>query len=256
MFRRLLASALFAGFAAGLLAAVLQFALVERLILLAEEYETGALVHFQAPDGAADAAAQDHDHAAPEAAASGAGQVDAPAAHDHGAGADGAPSGLTRHGLTVLFAVLTYTGFALLLVAGYAFAEERGLRLTVRDGLLWGLGGFAAIQLAPALGLEPELPGTPTADLTARQLWWFGTAVATAAGLALLAYGWGIVLRIVGLVLLAVPHLIGPPELGYFAGAVPPELASSFAARSLGVGLVAWVTLGGLLAWFWSSERP
>jgi cobalt transporter subunit CbtA len=255
MFKRLLTSALFAGFAAGLLAAVLQYALVERLILLAEDYETGALVHFQGTGDHAAAPAQDHDHAAPEAGAAAAGEASEPAAHDHGAAAEGEPSGLARHGLTVLFAVLTYTGFALLLVAGYAFAEERGIRLTVRDGLLWGLAGFAAVQLAPALGLEPELPGTPAADLTARQLWWFGTLVATAGGLALLAYGRGIVLRIAGLVLLAAPHLIGAPDLGYFAGSVPPELASSFAARSLAVGLVAWVTLGGLLAWLWSNER-
>ena len=46
MIQRMLASALIAGFAAGLLAAVLHFALIQELIFLGEKYETGALVHF------------------------------------------------------------------------------------------------------------------------------------------------------------------------------------------------------------------
>ncbi len=263
MFKRLLTSALFAGFAVGLLVALLQYSLVERLILVAEEYESGALVHFQGiGDGAPEA---DHDHSGHNAAAmpeQSAGTETAamdateqPAAHEHHHDADGDASPFVRHGLTVLFAILTYTGFAMVLAAGYALAEEMGIRLTVRDGLLWGLAGFAAVQLAPALGLEPELPGTPAADLTARQLWWFGTLVATAGGLALLAYGRGLLPKAAGLVLLVLPHAIGAPELDHYAGIVPPELSSSFAARSLGVGLIAWVTLGGLLASLWSRSE-
>ena len=57
-----------------------------------------------------------------------------------------------------------------------------------REGLLWGLGGFAVFMLAPSLGLPPELPGMPAAELGPRQVWWLLTAAATAAGLALLAF--------------------------------------------------------------------
>lgn len=252
MFQRLLSSALFAGFAVGLLVAALQYALVEGLILTAEDYENGTLVHFQGTGGEDATEAHGHDHADAMAPA----QSAEPAGHDHHHdSSDGEESPLVRHGLTVLFAILTYTGFAMVLVAGYALAEQRGIRLSVRDGMLWGLAGFAAVQLAPALGLEPELPGTPAADLTARQIWWFGTVVATAGGLALLAYGKGLLPRLAGLVLLAMPHVIGAPELEHFAGIVPPELSSSFAARTLGVGLIAWVVLGGLLARLWSASH-
>lgn len=247
MIQRMLSSALFAGFAAGLLAALLQFAFDEKLILLAEQYETGALVHFAAPESGG------HDHAAaPQAAPEAAPAPDpAPAAAP---AADEAESLLARHAWTVLFAALTYAGYALVLVAGYALAGQWGYRISLRDGLLWGLAGFAAFQMAPAMGLEPELPGTPAADLDARQIWWVGTAIATAAGLGLLAFGRNLLARAAGLVLLALPHAIGAPELDGFGGVVPPELASRFAARSLGIGLVVWVFLGAILARFWTGK--
>ncbi|MBS0564258.1 MAG: CbtA family protein [Proteobacteria bacterium] len=250
MIQRMLSSALFAGFAAGLLAALLQFAFDEKLILLAEQYETGALVHFAAaePAGHDHAATPDPATPAPEAAAQ-------PAGHDHQpAAGEGGASPLKRHGLTVLFAVLTYAGYALILVAAYALAGQWGYRVSLRDGLLWGLAGFAAFQMAPAMGLEPELPGTPAADLDARQIWWMGTAIATAAGLGLLAFGRSLLARAAGVLLLALPHVIGAPELDGFAGVTPPELASRFAARSLGIGLCVWVFMGAVLARFWTGK--
>lgn len=259
MIYRMLSSALFAGFAAGLLAALLQYAFDEKLILLAERYETGELVHFQSAQPAG------HDHSAAAAEPADAMQTmsatpaeptaagDA-AGHDHAAASDDEASPLKRHGLTVLFAILVYSGYALMLVAAYATAELWGYRPSVRDGLLWGLAGFAALQLAPAMGLEPELPGTPAADLDARQIWWVGTALATGAGLGLLAFGRHLLVKAAGILLLALPHLIGAPELEGFAGVTPPELASKFAARSLGIGLCVWVVLGGVLARFWSGK--
>lgn len=254
MMKRMVASALFAGFAAGLFAVLLHFAFVEKLILLAEEYEAGALVHFPSGDAGHqhDApAANDSQQPAMTAATEG---EQAMTGHDHQHQADEDTSPILRHGLTVLFACLIYSGYGLILVAGFALANQFGQVIRVRDGLLWGLAGFAAVQLAPAMGLEPELPGTLSAGLDARQVWWVGTAIATAAGLGLLGYGRGLVVRLAGLVVMALPHVIGAPEIEGFHGVVPPELASRFAARSLGVGLIAWLVLGGLLARFWSGE--
>ena len=81
--------------------------------------------------------------------------------------------------------LVTAIGFALLLVAASEFA---GGIAGWRQGLLWGLAGFAVFTLAPGLGLPPELPAMPAAELGARQVWWFGTVAATAAGLALIAF--------------------------------------------------------------------
>lgn len=248
MTKHMLTSALFAGFAVGLLVALLQYAFIENKILLAEQYEDGVLVHFQGV-----VAAEDHDHADTTAPATS--TADAPVAeHDHAAAPEAGDPPLLRHAKTVMFAVLTYAGYALVLVAGFAVAARFGTVVTPVQGLLWGLAGFMAFQMAPAMGLAPELPATPAADLTARQFWWVGCAVATVGGLVLIGYGKGVVPRVAGVVLLALPHVIGAPELEAFGGIVPPELSSSFAARSLGVGLIAWVCLGGLLAWLWSRE--
>lgn len=236
----MLAGGLIAGFAAGLLGALLHFAFVQELILLGEEYETGALTHFAGAGEAPDAA---HDHS----------QSGADAAHDHGEAGE-AGSTLTRNALTVLFTGLIYAGYGLLLVAGFALAEHFGRRVRAQDGILWGIAGFAALQLAPAMGLAPELPGTMAADLGARQVWWWSTVLATATGLALLAYGRGLVAWVMAGVLLAAPHVFGAPQLGEYYGSAPPEVGAEFAARVLGVGLAVWAVLGWLAGRIWAHE--
>ncbi len=265
MIQRMVTSALIAGFAAGLLAAFLHFAFVQNLILLAEQYETGELVHFQGVTGkdiqggdpsrgtAPQALAPDALSATPTAPAAEAGQGHDRAAVDVAVDVDG--SALRRNALTLLFAALVQVGFGLLLVAGYALAEACGKTVTARGGLLWGIAGFAVFQLAPAMGLAPELPGTMSAALEARQFWWWGTVLATGAGLAVLAYGPGLAALGLGVILVAAPHLIGAPEIEGFAGVAPPELAAEFAARILGVGLVVWAALGWLSGRLWAA-RP
>lgn len=263
MIQRMLASALFAGFGAGLLAALLHFAFVQEKILLAEEYESGARVHF---GGVADAEAHHnmtHDHGTAEAAPEGEAATAEPAAegaepaggHNHEHGAPGEePSPLKRNTMTVLFFGLTYVSYGLLLVAAFAAAEQAGHKVEPSQGLLWGLAGFVALQLAPALGLAPELPGTPAADLTLRQIWWWGTVIATVCGLVTLAFGKGPLRWVVGIALLAAPHIIGAPELGDYFGVAPPELASEFAARSMGVAMIAWLSLGWFAANLWTGR--
>ncbi len=257
--KHLLSSGLVAGLAAGLLCALLQYLLVEPQILLAERYESGEITHFQ---GVAGSAASSDDHA-PMAMRDDAGQGDAGQGSDasaaesaptHGAAAEvTSPAG--RQALTVLFAVLTYAGFGLVLAGGMMAAESRGRRICKPEAILWGLAGFMAFQMMPALGLAPELPGTPAADLNARQIWWAATAIATIVGLGLLAYGRNMTHRLVGVASAAVPHLVGAPELDSFGGIVPPELAATFAARSLGVGLITWAVLGLAVEGLWHSRR-
>jgi cobalt transporter subunit CbtA len=224
MLTRIITTALFAGFIAGIIAAILQFLLVQPLLLHAELFEGGELTHF---------------------GASGAGT----AAHVEWPGINP-----MRDMLSVLFTALVYTGYGFLLVAAIAFASDRGHTLTPRTGLIWGIAGFVVVQLAPAMGLPPELPGAGAADVAPRQVWWFGTLIATGLGLWLIAFGQSSVAWIIGVTALAIPHFIGAPEPDLFTGPVPPEIAAHFAARALGVGLIAWTILGGLTGYFWNSE--
>lgn len=240
-------SALIAGFAAGLLAALLHFAFVQKLILLGENYETGAVVHF-----GGSGAGTDHDHA--EIAAQTEAHSGIEDGHHSHAPAD--VDSASRDLLTSLFFGVTYVAYALILVAGFNLASSAGKRIDLRTGLLWGIAGFAAFQLAPALGIPPELPGTMAAELQARQIWWLGTAIATAGGLGLMAYGRGSGVIVLGAMLLAAPHIIGAPELDGYFGAAPPELAAIFAARSLGLGLVVWAFMGALAGHLWSAQAP
>ena len=246
MIQRMVTSALFAGFAAGLLAALLHFAFVQKLILVGESYESGAVQHF----GGVAAGEHGHDAAtAPEAAPTATAE-DGHDSHSHEASAPAE----NRNAMTSLFFGLTYIAYALLLTAGFGLAQVYGKEIGLREGLLWGLAGFAAFQLAPAMGLAPELPGTMAADLTARQVWWLGTAVSTGLALAVLGYGKGALSLALTAVLLALPHVIGAPHPEGFSGVAPPELAAAFSTRSLGVGLIVWAALGALAGHFWSGK--
>jgi cobalt transporter subunit CbtA len=147
--------------------------------------------------------------------------------------------GIERASLTALADVLTGVGFGLLLVSAYAL---RGRRVGWREGLCWGLAGFATFSLAPALGLPPELPGSATAPLLDRQLWWLATAAATGGGLALILLRRGPAATVAGLALLVLPHLYGAPA--HEAGATPEALADRFVLVVLGTSFLFWLALG------------
>ncbi|MBC6407708.1 MAG: CbtA family protein [Rhodobacteraceae bacterium] len=214
-------AALCAGVAAGLVAALLQFFFVIPLLLEGELYESGARLHF-AVDGTTQS-----DRASPALG------------NDWG-----------RHSLTVAFNIVSYTGFALALVALMGLARAHlGAAIQARSGLLWGLCGFIAVQLAPAFGLPPELPGVVGADLGARQLWWGATILATASGLALIAFCRGLLWPLLGMGVILLPQAVGAPHLESYFGVAPPELAAEFATRSLGVAAVGWAMLGYLCGW-------
>ena len=144
--------------------------------------------------------------------------------------------------------------------AGGALMAMRGAsRFDGKIGPHHGVpAGFVVAALAPARSAcLPELPGCHgggawcPANLVAAH----GFNHMTGAGLWCLAY-WQrrrYLLRVAGLVLVALPHLLGAPQAGRrLGGTAPPELAAQFATASLdhGIGLLAHSRLGGRLrAW-------
>lgn len=162
-------------------------------------------------------------------------------------------SGLLRTAYTFLFDCIGAFGFALLLAGCYSL---RG-GVTWQQGLIWGLAGFASFSLAPALGLPPELPGMAAADLTVRQMWWILTVTTTAAGLACAVFSRVALLRMLGLVLIVLPHVAGAPHLAVEThGDVPEAMVRTFVIGSLGVSAVMWLILGAATAAFMRIEAP
>lgn len=221
MFTRLLTSALFAGAASGLIAALLQLWFVQPVLLHAELYESGALLHFGADSNL-------------------------PATQDVG-GFDA-----LRDGLSIVFTMLIYSAYAMVMLAAMAVAEERGAQITARTGLIWGIAGFVAVHFAPGFSLAPEVPGVAAADVTARQIWWFATVAMAAVAMGLIGFGKGWMAWLGAAILLLAPHVYGAPEPEVFTGPVPTEIGALFAARAFGVGLAAWALLGAFAGAFWS----
>jgi cobalt transporter subunit CbtA len=151
----------------------------------------------------------------------------------------------------VLADILAALGFALVLAAVSVLA---GIDITLRNGLLWGLGGFIATALAPSFGLPPELPGMPAADLGARQVWWWATVLLTGAGFLAVAKLRTPVSIAIAAVLILAPHVVGAPQLvGEHESGVPAHLATAFAAATLTASAAFWLILGPLLGYL--SER-
>jgi cobalt transporter subunit CbtA len=232
MLTRILSVGLLAGLLAGLLIAAVQQVTTTPLILAAETYEKPAEVSA-APKAT-------HSHQGTEA-------------HSHGD--DWKPAdGLPRFFFTAITTVATAVGVAFVLMAAMVFA---GVPIDERRALAWAVAGFVACGLAPAAGLAPELPGSAAGDLVARQLWWVGTAIATAVGLwAFLRADHSLVVRLGAVVLLLAPHFIGAPHPHELESRVPAELAAQFTALSLVVQALLWALVGIGIGLLWPKFTP
>jgi len=226
--RIFLTVALLAGIGAGLAGWGVHMLGTTPLILQAEVYENAAEATPEptAPAVATEAEAAEHHHDA---------ETWEPA------------DGWQRNLFTLGADVVTGVGFAFLLTAAIVFF---GKGADWRRGILWGLAGFACFTLAPSFGLPPELPGTEAAPLLERQLWWIGTVIATGAGLFAAArlrnvYGYAI-----GVVLIALPHVVGAPQPENAGGLAPEELEHKFILIAIASSLVFWLVLGVLTGAF------
>jgi cobalt transporter subunit CbtA len=218
VFRRLVLAALCAGLLCGILAAVAHQLLTVPLIRRAEIYEQSAQ---------------------PAATVS---------------PAQPSESAIERAAGTLAGDLLAAVGFALLLAAGIAL---RGRDAGWREGLLWGLAGFAAFTLAPSLGLPPEIPGSVAAPLAERQLWWLVTAVSTGSGLALLLFSKRPAFATLALLLIVLPHLYGAPQPAKHAAASASEaLAHRFAALAMAISFLFWAALGASTGYFYRLLAP
>ena len=218
-FRAIVFTSVLVGLIAGIVVSSVQFIGTAPLILKAEVYEKAGEQAPPAHDGMA-------------------------ASHEHEQSTWEPADGFERNVYSVSANILTSIGYALVLIG---FIALRGKPITWREGLLWGMAGFTCVMLAPMLGLPPELPGTPSAPVGERQIWWIATVAATAAALGLLAFQrkpWALVLAFV---LAAAPHWIGAPAApGGDHALAPQTLELQFVAATVVTSLIFWALLGSL----------
>ncbi|MER9637457.1 CbtA family protein [Mesorhizobium sp. M0228] len=226
-----------AGLVAGVVLACMQAYATVPLILKAEVYEQagGRHDHAAAPAAPAATGTMAMSSAAPAPA-----EAMAPAEDEGWAPADG----FERFAFSVVANIVTGIGFALVLVAVSEFAGGIG---NWRQGLFWGLAGFAVFTLAPGLGLPPELPAMPAAALVQRQIWWWATVVATAAGLGLLAFRRSLPLAVLAVALIVAPHIVGAPQPDSFETTIPEGLHHQFVVAVTLTNLVFWLVLGAVV---------
>lgn len=217
MFARAILAALVAGLLAGVFATAAQSVRVIPLIIEAETYEK----------------ADTH---------TGTGEP------EHG-GAWAPTHGGQRTFFTLLSNLVTGVAFSLILTAAILLFDQS---MSLRRGLAWGAGGFAAFVLAPNFGLPPELPGMAAGDLAARQIWWFITVALTGGGLLIFAFRRSFVWMLAGLVLVVAPHVYGAPRPSSSESSVPAGLAAEFAIATVVTSALFWLVLGGLLGYFLS----
>lgn len=156
-------------------------------------------------------------------------------AHDNG-------ETLGRHLSNLRANVLAGIGFALLLASAIILSKHTGWR----KGVYWGVAGYLCFFVAPALGLAPKLPGTIGAQLDYRQAWWVATVTTTAIGLGLLIFAKHILLKSLGLVFIAMPHVIGAPLPEEAYSSAPEQLGHDFIVASAMANAAFWIVLGTL----------
>ena len=228
MIGRVILAALLAGIAAGLFYGAVQHVRLTPLILEAEKYENAGGGHS-------------HDHAAATTTTTQSAPVTKAAAEEEAwTPADGAE----RTFYTFLASIVAAAGFAAVL-AGISVLS--GIRITPRNGLLWGIAGFLAVHLAPAASLPPELPGMQAGDLLARQAWWVGTIAATGLAIWLFTQRNEMWAKVTAVILVALPHIIGAPMPPTHESGVPAVLSAEFAANTLAAAALMWLAIGGFL---------
>ncbi|MDG2313235.1 MAG: CbtA family protein [Alphaproteobacteria bacterium] len=212
MLTRMLQTGLFAGFITALIYSVIQSVTVTPLIYEAEQYERVSSID----DRSIKAANTDKDIYFGEE--------------------------IKRHFLTLLTNIVAAIGFAFLIVAGFVLSKRK---INFTEGMWWGLSGYIIFILAPALGLPPEIPGSISSPVEGRQIWWVSTIAATTIGIGIGFFIKNIYVRFICILIITLPHLIGPPNIPDIKpGLVPLELASHYVVWTLFTSLVFWLILG------------
>ena len=235
LFRNIILTALITAVISGTVLSILQSFTTVPIIYNAEQYEVPESEIGNAPTTAMKPDTHSHNHG--------------DTSTEEWAPADGTE----RIAYTFFADILIAFGHSLLLTSFMAlmFLKFKRPTINLKTGLVIGLGGYLSFYAATIVGLSPEIPGMIAADLHARQIWWTLTIVATVIGLSILYLASG-ASKATGLILIAIPHIIGAPHpevAGFFnqdptAISVLKQLEHKFLISTAWINLVYWLILG------------
>lgn len=240
-FQRIVWTAVAAGVLAGLVLTGVQKMQVSGIILQAEVYEEAAAA-MQAPQHTNAVHAQEHEMPNVH---------DYEDSHEHAHAAWQPADGIERTFFTALANVSMGVAFGLLLGAAFCLRGDAG---GWRAGLLWGVAAYVTFFLAPSFGLPPEVPGTAAPPLGERQLWWAMTVLITGTGLLMLRFAAHWPIKLLGALVLFIPHCIGAPQVPVPSSSAPIELARAFVYASAVANAAFWIVLGTLAGVFYKKS--
>jgi cobalt transporter subunit CbtA len=142
---------------------------------------------------------------------------------------------------TTTASLLAGAGFAILMVG---LSLLTAIPITKQNGMIWGICGFIAVSMAPSIGLPPELPGMPAADLHQRQIWWLSTILATGAAIYLWIKAKDVWWRIAAVIIATTPQFFAPIIAAKIESNLPSSLAAEFTSSSLAANLIMWLAIG------------
>lgn len=157
--------------------------------------------------------------------------------------------GVERHGWNFASNFLLVFAYTLILMSFMSFRDS----VTPLKGVVWGFAAYLIIFVIPAFGLSPEIPGMEAAQLEGRQAWWFLTVILSAVAFWLIAFE-NKQYKLVGILLLILPHLLGAPqpEIHGFANTEPKAVEAltglwhSFLLQTYLANAILWIIIGAL----------
>ncbi|QJC57236.1 hypothetical protein HC248_02557 [Polaromonas vacuolata] len=180
--------------------------------------------------------------------------------HEHGTAKEWEPSnGAERMAWTWVANSLHALSMALLVFAvmgAWRYLRGSALSALTLAGAVAG-AGWLSFYLWPALGLPAQVPGMEAAPLHARQVWSVLAVASAAAACALAGFSKAKWRWPVAAILLALPFVVGAPQLGSdaLAGYSPAaqtalmQLLAQFFWATTWVSLSFWLTMGVACGW-------
>ncbi len=219
MIKKVFIVAIISGIISGIFLGTVQKIQTVPLILEAEQYEGGKLISY---DQNKIQVKEHHEE------------------HDESSNVWGPENGFERTAFTYGADIILAIGFSFVLISLYIYISN----VSIKTGLIASIIGYSSFFLIPSLGLSPEIPGMVAAPLYLRQIWWISTVLLSLIALSVLFFNSNIKYKLISILAIFVPFIIGAPLPSFEAGTAPQELLEKFVESAYITNGLFWLVLG------------